>query len=143
MDRSGRAPLPHRPPAGNDYLTSFAELHDDISAPRGNAHPSMEFRPPFPAAQTYIHTPCNARNARVISGCNGYSGRNGWGRETCVTDGVAVAAPRRGFRACASHPQACRRHLQGACATGASSLRSAPLACFWLYTEALERGLLS
>ena len=57
----------------------------------------MEFRPPFPAAQTYIHTPCNARNAcnaRVISGCNGYSGRNGWGRETCVTDGVAVAGSR-------------------------------------------------
>ena len=56
----------------------------------------MKFRPPFPAAQTYIHTPCNACNAcnaRVISGCNGYSGRNGWGRETCVTDGVAVAAP--------------------------------------------------
>ena len=61
----------------------------------------MKFRPPFPAAQTYIHTPCNACNAcnaRVISGCNGYSGRNGWGRETCVTDGVAVAAPRRGAR---------------------------------------------
>ena len=57
----------------------------------------LKFRPPFPAAQTYIHTPCNACNAcnaRVISGCNGYSGRNGWGRETCVTDGVAVAAPR-------------------------------------------------
>ena len=106
----------------------------------------MKFRPPFAATHTYIHTPCNACNAcnaRVISGCNGYSGRNGWGRETCVTDGVAVAAPRRGFRACASHPQVCRRHLQGACATGASSLRSAPLVCFWLYTEALERGLLS
>ena len=77
---------------------------------RRNAHPSMEFRPPFPAAQTYIHTPCNARNAcnaRVISGCNGYSGRNGWGRETCVTDGAAMAAPRRPVQR--SRPHACAR----------------------------------
>ena len=139
--------LPREWAVGMQVPTSLVEsLPRDHRLATGCRGTSAE----FPVAQTYIkvalHTPCNACNAcnaRVISGCNGYSGRNGWGRETCVTDGVAVAAPRRGFRACASHPQACRRHLQGACATGASNLRSAPLACFWLYTGALERGLLS
>ena len=52
----------------------------------------------------------------------------------CMVLSTAGGARRR-------NPRACPR--QDACATSASSLRSAPLVCFWLYTEALERGLLS